>query len=351
MTLRDLEYVIGKSYGLKGKLLSYATLEELASSKNLEELVEKLRPTDYGPYVSNLPRPLKPTNIELALRRHLVDVHFDLAMKSKNAGIIQAYYMKYLASNLKTILKGKALGKGYDELLELVDLRAEELVRRRDIVVRAMAAKDFAEVVRSLSGTKFSDVTAMAIDVYEKEKDLVVFDMAMDKAYFSEVLKEFNRLRFAEHKRVGQIVAADIDGYTVLAIMRSKLWGLTVAETRRFLLDKAVSISRDVIDMMVEAGNIPDALRILGERTPYKSILPDVSASGPTIIRALEEAFERLALKRALEAFLKDIFSVSVPLALIKLKELEVRNISIIAAGIDGGLSASKILQKVVKLQ
>jgi V/A-type H+-transporting ATPase subunit C len=350
MTLRDLEYVIGKSYGLKGKLLPYTVLEELANSKNLEELVEKLRPTDYGPYVSSLPRPLNPTRIELALRRCLVEVHFDLAMKSKNAGIIQAYYMKYLTSNLKTILKGKALGKSYEELLELVDLRAEELVRRRDIIVKAMAAKDLAEAVRSLSGTKFSDVASMAMEVYEKEKDLVAFDVAMDKAYFSEVLKEFNKLRLAERKKIRRIVAVDIDGYIILAIMRSKLWGLTIAEAKRFLLDKAVNISNDIIDRMLEAGNITDVLRILGE-TPYKSIIPESSAPDVSAIKALEEAFERLALNRASEAFLRDIFSVSVPIALLKLKELEVRNISIIAAGIDEGLSVSRILQKVVKLQ
>lgn len=351
MTLRDLEYVIGRSYGLKGKLLPYAVLEELASSKNLEELVEKLRPTDYGPYVSNLPRPLKPTSIELALRRRLVEVHFDMSIKSKNAGIIQAYYMKYLTSNLKTILKGKALGKSYEELLELVDLRAEELVRRRDIVVRAMAAKDLSEAVKFLSGTKFGDVACLAVEVYEKEKDLAVFDTAMDKAYFSEVLEEFSKLRFAERKRVRRIVAVDIDSYTVLAIMRSKLWGLTVAETRRFLLDKAVNISKDVIDMMLEAGSIPDVLHILEEETPYKSMLLELPTSSVAIIRALEEAFEMLSLERASEAFLRDIFSASVPIALLRLKELEVRNISAIAAGVDGGLSVSRILQRVVKLQ
>ncbi|MEM3183268.1 MAG: V-type ATPase subunit [Nitrososphaerota archaeon] len=351
MTLRDLEYVIGKSYGIKGKLLSYAMLEELASSKNLDELVEKLRPTDYGPYVSNLPRPLKPISIELALRRRLIEVHFDMAMKSKNAAIIQAYYMKYLTSNLKTILKGKALGKSYEELLELVDFRAEELVKRRDIVVKAMAAKDLAEAVKSLSGTKFSDVAYLAFEVYEKEKDLAVFDTAMDKAYFSEVLEGFSKLRFAERKRVRQIVAVDVDGYMVLAIMRSKLWGLTVAEIRRFLLDKAVNISRDVINMMVEAESIPDILHILEEKTPYTSMLPELPTSGVAIIRALEEAFEKLSLERASEAFLRDIFSVSVPLALLRLKELEVRNISIIAAGIAEGLSASRILQRVIKTQ
>ncbi|MEM3066252.1 MAG: V-type ATPase subunit [Nitrososphaerota archaeon] len=347
--LRDLGYVVGKSYGLKGKLLPYATLEELAGSKNLEELVEKLRPTDYGPYVSGLPRPLKPTNIELALRRHLVEVHFDLAMKSENAGIIQAYYMKYLASNLKTILKGKALGKGHEELLEFVDLRAEELVRRRDMVVRAMAAKDLAEAVRSLSGTKFGDVAGMAMDLYEKEKDLVVFDVAMDKAYFSEVLGEFNKLRFTERKRIRQMVAADIDGYTVLAIMRSKLWRLTVAEARRFLLDKAINIPREIVDMMLEAENVSDILYILKE-TPYKTMLPEPSAQDAATIRLLEEAFERLALKKASDAFLRDIFSVSIPLALIRLKELEIRNVSIITAGVDGELGTSRILQRVVKL-
>ena len=43
----------------------------------------------------------------------------------------------------KIILKGKALGRSYDDLLPKINLRAEELTGRRDIVVRALVAKDF----------------------------------------------------------------------------------------------------------------------------------------------------------------------------------------------------------------
>ena len=40
------------------------------------------------------------------------------------------------------ILKGKALGKSYEKLLPKINLRAEELVGRRDLVVKALVAQD-----------------------------------------------------------------------------------------------------------------------------------------------------------------------------------------------------------------
>ncbi|MEM1776264.1 MAG: hypothetical protein QW079_04990, partial [Nitrososphaerota archaeon] len=51
-------YPIVKSYALKGMLLEYSTYEELAKSRTLEEFLEKLRPTIYGQYITEIPKPL-----------------------------------------------------------------------------------------------------------------------------------------------------------------------------------------------------------------------------------------------------------------------------------------------------
>ena len=65
--------------------------------------------------------------------------------------VLDAYYMKFIVSNLKLILKGKVLGKSQEEIETHVNLHAEELIKQRDIVVKALVAKDLEEAVANLN--------------------------------------------------------------------------------------------------------------------------------------------------------------------------------------------------------
>src|SRR3712207_6950050 len=53
----------------------------------------------------------------------------------RSSAVLNAYFVKYITLNLKVILKGKAMNKTYEELLPKVNMRAEELVGRRDLAV------------------------------------------------------------------------------------------------------------------------------------------------------------------------------------------------------------------------
>ena len=74
--------------------------------------------------------------IESALRGHLADVHYSIAKTAGDSDILDAYYMKFIISNLKQILKGKVLGKSQEEIETHINLQAEELIKQRDIIVK-----------------------------------------------------------------------------------------------------------------------------------------------------------------------------------------------------------------------
>ena len=73
------------------------------------------------------------------------------------SSILSAYFLKHVTWNLKIVLKGKALGKSYDELLPKINLRAEELLGRRDIVVKALVSKTLDEAIGALAGSDFAE--------------------------------------------------------------------------------------------------------------------------------------------------------------------------------------------------
>ena len=114
------------------------------------------------------------------------------------------------------ILKGKALGKSYEELLPKINLRAEELVGRRDLVVKALVAQDFDEAVSVLSGSEFFEQASKAAAAYKEKKDLRLFDIYLDHVFYKTLDKAMKSE--AQDPDIKRVVSVDIDSYNVLAV-------------------------------------------------------------------------------------------------------------------------------------
>ena len=124
-------YASVKSYSKRGKLLSKSDLQTLAESRDLEELVTRIKNTVYAESVSVLSKPYSAQSIENALRGHLADIHYSIAKTSGSSSVLDAYYLKFIITNLKLILKGKALGKSQEEIEPHINLHAEELIKKK----------------------------------------------------------------------------------------------------------------------------------------------------------------------------------------------------------------------------
>jgi len=342
----DIIYSLVKSYAIKGALLPIQTIENLAESKDMEDLVSRLRGTIYSENVSKVQKPYEADRLELAFRQHLAFVHYSLMKELPAPELLFAYYTKYIAWNLKTILKGKALGKEYEELSRYIDLYAEELIGRRDLVVRALASKDLIEATDILRESELEFEAESALNIFNEKGEIQIFDIYVDKALYEFILASLKKISKADAKKCRSIIAIDVDSYNILTVFRSKLWGLTQSQTRELIIKPTFDVKEDIIDLMIDSESIVDATVYL-EETAYRSIIP-ITASEKEFITRLEDAFERLRRKKALSPFIWDIFSLSTILGIIKLKEIEVRNLSAIAFGVEQGAEPQNILRKLI---
>ena len=153
--LDDVTYSATKAYSYRGGIMDAQTITSLAESSDLDELVTKLKATPYDAAVSRISTPYSARKIEKACYEHVSDIHCKLMKTSPAGELLSAYYLKHIARNLKIILKGKALGKSETELEEYVDLYTEELIGRRDLLVKVMTADTLQDAVDSLSGSEF----------------------------------------------------------------------------------------------------------------------------------------------------------------------------------------------------
>lgn len=334
-------YASVKSYSKRGKLLKKADFQTLAESRDLEELMTRIKNTIYGESVADVQKPYTSQNIESALRSHLADVHFSIAKTAGSSGVLDAYYMKFIISNLKTILKGKVLGKSQEEIETHINLHAEELIKQRDIIVKALVAKDLEEAVASLNSVQFGEEIAKAAALYNEKKNIQVFD-----TYFDKILYQYlaGAMKSYSDKSAVSLVGMDIDFYNILSVIRGKFWGLREEQIQDLIIPTNPP-ARELLGRMMAASSIRDAFNELSS-TKYKSLIPQVESELDAIAE-FERAFEMSIYSAALRSFTK-MFSFATIVGITKLTAFEVRNLAAIAYAIEQKIPTETTMSKLI---
>ena len=318
-------YASVKSYSQRGKLLKKADLQTLAESRDLEELMTRIKNTIYGDAISNVQKPYTSQSIESGLRGHLAGVHYSIAKTAGDSDILDAYYMKFIISNLKQILKGKVLGKSQEEIETHINLRAEELIKQRDVIIKALVSKDLEETVASLNSVQFSDEISKAASLYNETKNLQVFDIYFDKILYKQLGRALKNTRDRE---VIKIVGMDVDFYNLLSVIRGKFWGLDDSQIEDLIVSQTPSVPKELLQRMMAAATIRDAFAELSN-TKYKNLVPDVENELDAVAQ-FERSFEMALYNSSARSFTK-MFSFATIIGITKLTAFEVRNLAAIA--------------------
>ncbi len=334
-------YASVKAYSKRGKLLTKSDFQTLAESRDLEELMTRIKNTVYGEAVAEVQKPYSSSNIESALRSKLADIHYSIAKTSGNSGVLDAYYMKFIVSNLKLILKGKVLGKTQEEIETHVNLHAEELIKQRDVVVKALVAKDVEEAVASLNSVQFGDEIAKAAALYNEKKNVQVFDTYFDKILFQYLA---GAMKNYADKDATKIVAMEIDFYNILSVIRGKFWGLQEDQIQDLVIGTNPP-ARELLGRMMAAASIRDAFNELSS-TKYKDLIPQIENELDAIAE-FERAFEMLIYKTSLSSFTK-MFSFATIVGITKLTAFEVRNLAAIAFAVEQKIPTETTMSKLI---
>ena len=342
-------YVGTKAFALRGTLLDPATLTKLAEATSMDELVNRLRSTPYADQLSRMSPPFNARRIELALRERLAVVHHSITQGAGRYGILEQYYLKNIAWDLKLALKSRALGRSYEATLEYLDMKAEELVGRRDLIVKVLSARDVNEAVTMLSGTEFFADVEKALASYSSRGEIRFFDVYIDHAVLSAISKEYAlnpRLyagKSADVNGVRDIVALDVDAYNVLSVLRAKLWGLSEAEVQELIITPARRVQVSTLSSMTGSDSVAEAVKLI--EPSYRFQLQGAQ-NDEELIDLVEDGFANQLRETATLAFVWQGLSPGTILALIKLLEFEVSNLSAVAIGVEAGMDPKKIISK-----
>ena len=334
-------YASVKSYSQRGRLLPKSILQTLAESRDLDELVTRIKNTKYADGVSKITKPYTAEKIESILRSHLADIHFSIAKTAGNP-VLDAYYTRFLIWNLKLILKGKILNKSQSEIEPYLNLHAEELIKKRDIILKALVARDLEETVTNLNSTEFGEDIAKVVALYNDKKNIQIFDTYFDKIIIQQIS---SGLRVSGDKDVSRIVGMEIDFYNLLSVMRGKFWGLDEQQIHDLIVSHTSTAPKDLLGRMIAAPSVREAFNEL-TNTRYKDLMPQ-SESDIDAIAEFERKFEIAMYKAAINTFTR-MFSAATSVGITKLTSYEVRNIAAIAFAVEQKISPQTTMSKLI---
>lgn len=335
-------YASVKSYSQRGKLLKREDYQMLSESRNLDELVTRMRNTVYEGVVSDTPKPYTARGIESVIWENLANRHYSISRAAGKSPILDAYYMKFTAYNLKAILKGKALNKTQEEIEPHVNLRAEELLKQRDVVVKALVAKDLEEAAASLAPTRFGDDVARAVAAYGEGGNLQAFDTHFDKI----VYRHLGRARIRNRDReVAKIIDLDIDSYNLLSVIRGKFWRVREEAMEDLLVPPTPSAPSELLSRMMATETVRDALAEVAN-TKYRGLVPQAK-NDMDALAEFERALGMRAYTICLRSFTK-IFNFATIIAITKLTTYETGNLGAIAYAVEQGIPSKRVMSKLV---
>lgn len=348
--LSSRTYLGTKAFALRGTLLDRGMVRKLTEAVSLEELVNRLRSTPYSNTLSSLSPPFTASRLELAFRERLAEVHHSVFAGAGKYRILELYYLRHIAWDLKVALKSKALNRPYEETLDYLDMKAEELVGRRDLLIRILSARNINEAVPLLSGTEFSADVEKALSSFSSMKEIRFFDVFVDHSVLSAISKEYSAnyklyasSRATDVAGVGDIVASDIDSYNVLSVLRSKLWGLPESETHSLLILPTYHVTFAVLERMVGAQSVSEAVKLAG-RTYTTS--GRARGDEERVIGEVEDGFTAEMKSTAQKAFVWQGLGPGTALALVRLLEFEVSDLAAITVGVEARIDPRTILAK-----
>jgi len=232
------------------------------------------------------------------------------------------------------------LKKSQEDIEAHINFRAEELIKQRDVVVKALVAEDLEEAVASLSQAEFGEEIAKAAALYEERKNIQIFDTYFDKILFTRLVKALK----SGGLDAGKLIGMDIDFYNILSVIRGKFWGLDEAQIQDLIIVQC-PVAKDLLTRMISASTIKDAFSELSN-TKYKNLIPQVE-NELDAISEFERAFELSIYQASINSFTK-MFSLATTIGIIKLTAYEVRNLAAIAYAVEQKIPTETTMSKLI---
>lgn len=307
-----------------GKIFNEKQLTELTESENLDEFKNYLRGyKDFASLVDKYP-------IEKALDVNLAET-YDLLARIAPKDLKPTFDImldQWDIKNIKSILIAKEAKLNEDETDELL----VPYGTLKNDLTKLIEADSVQDIIVALEGTPYAKVLEDALPDFNENKTLLTLESALDNYYYSRLLVKSADQTDENTRMLHSYVGTQVDIANIKIILRAKADGLNYDQIKPYVVKQGYELREWKLKEFMESEDMTSLLSSI-ESSEYGKVIidtiPEYNQTGS--ITVFDEALDGYERKMANNIFKKKPFGVGPIIGFLNKKEIEIKNLKIIA--------------------
>jgi len=323
-------YPNAKYQTIGNPFLTKKELDKVLDSKNLKGFLENLNYfKDYNIRGENA------KDIQISLDENLLET-VEMMRKDSNKSIhsffdtyLEKYDMQIIRNEIKKTLGRILEGEGVEETEEPKVL----FEKNRRFILQLREAKNAENLEKALLEYGFDEKITKEVISAEKP-DFLAVDFMVDK-YTIDCFGKI-KLPYKCDKPLDAYIKTLVDILNIKNILRAKHLGYSADKCRKMFLDGGKEIARWLFEEMAEVDQVSQVISSL-EGTTYFKWLRDAieDYNKEDSVQPLENTLEKCLLKQVKDISVKYYLTLGPLLQFLVNREYEIRNLKIIAKGLE----------------
>ncbi len=316
---------------LYSQMLLPETWTALIHAESLDDLLNVLSKTVYGPYLELDRRLLTPRRTAYQIRQHLTYVYekiIRIAPASARPLLVQLYLL-FEVDNLKAILRGIEAGASWEQVRHLLWPTQRYVTLEMDDLERMVRTESVVRAVQRIRGTPYYDTLVYALERYEMEQTLFPLEVALDLDYRRELWTDVQALSGTDHEQALRLVGTILDVDNLLWAIRYRIYHhLSEEEIINYTLPSGYRVEDEDIRALAAGAN---PLQVVREVYPEIEGWDSLTASSPARqLEAIEFFLQRHVIELCRKTFVGAPFHIGLPMAYLQLNEYEIKDLTML---------------------
>jgi V/A-type H+-transporting ATPase subunit C len=309
-------------------LLAPQDWTELINTSDFSTLISQLRRTTYSPYLARVDESdLTPRRAVYQIKSQMADTYTALikAAPDQTCPMLIQLYRSFEVDNLKAVLRGIRSGALWDQIRYVLFPLGKMTVLPAEAMVRS---GNITAAMEMLHGTPYFVTLSYAMKRFNLEQSLFPLEVALDLSYWREIWNHINQLPPLDRERALQVLGSQVDVNNLLWAIRYRVYyNLSEEEIINYTLPFGYKIRDADIREIASGAEIPQVIsRIYPDLVDVPTLLLEPRSGLPQ----LEVQLQRYVMKQSKKAFIGNPFQIGVPLAYLRLKTMEVQDLTVL---------------------
>lgn len=318
-------------------LIDTAAWERFNECPDIQSLINALKDSIYGPYLSDLEeKQLNSRRVAYEIRKRLTSDFYSIlgGAPKYTVPLLEQIFRLYEVDNLKGVLRGIEIGEDWDRIRFMLFPMENFSTVPYQAMVEIESVSGAVDVLR---GFQYHSTLSHALDRYTTEKSLFPLEVALDLDYWREIWRDLNELPPDERIKAKSIIGMVVDHNNLMWAARYRYYHhLSEEEIINYTLPfgyrvtdsiiRSIAAGEEVIDRVVDIYPVLEKF-LTTMRDPVKD-LPE-----------LEIRLQRLLAAQCHQAFVGYPFHVGILIAYLFLVEFEIQDLTVLLEAKSLGIS------------